>query len=161
MKRRGQQGLLRACYTALEAAGASAASLDAPQGRLASKEQDSVGALLPRTALLWSHQPKVLTAQVSGCPVDRPVQELLRHLAVCGRIARLDAAGCNLTGSLGAIPSPLGGVLQVLDLSKNRIEEVKRCEGFGRASSVQACGKRKSSACPLLASSPWPRTSCP
>ncbi|CAE7857183.1 RLK7 [Symbiodinium microadriaticum] len=37
--------------------------------------------------------PALTHLRVSGCPVDRPVQELLRHLAVCGRIARLDAAG--------------------------------------------------------------------
>ncbi|CAE7578832.1 warA [Symbiodinium sp. CCMP2592] len=65
---------------------------------------------------------KALTIlSVSGCPLDRPAEDFLMLLGDMYSLARVDAAGCNLTGNLR---SHFSGALQLLDLSRNRIEEV-------------------------------------
>ena len=80
------------------------------------------------------------TAEVSGCPLKCSVDKLLRPLARSGHLAKVEAAGCKLTGVLPDLrllavvesedsvrlrqAAPLANAIQVLDLSKNALSGI-------------------------------------
>ncbi|CAE7840644.1 unnamed protein product [Symbiodinium sp. CCMP2592] len=84
--------------------------------------------------------PALVELDVSGCPANGDVMDLLLPLAGCKSLAKVAAAHTNLTGdvldltqlsvemdggSYGGTTIPLAGALQVLDLSGNRIRRVE------------------------------------
>ncbi|CAE7198758.1 unnamed protein product [Symbiodinium sp. CCMP2592] len=75
-----------------------------------------VGGILPSLAVL----------DVSGCPLNAMVEDLLWCFIQSDRLAKVTAAGSNLTGTLPNIGEhALTRSLQTLDLSENRINHVE------------------------------------
>ena len=80
------------------------------------------------------------TRQVSGCPLNAPVQDLVLPLAYCGHLASIIAVNCGLYGGLPNLdPLPpsrfngrmgtsqrsmLASSLEVLDLSGNNLSHM-------------------------------------
>ncbi|CAE7599876.1 inlA [Symbiodinium sp. CCMP2456] len=83
--------------------------------------------------------PALVELDVSGCPVNRDVMDLVVPLAACKSLAKVAASNAHLSGDLldltdlaveidgkshSSVTAPLAGALQVLDLSGNLIHQV-------------------------------------
>ncbi|CAE7782430.1 FEA2 [Symbiodinium sp. CCMP2592] len=72
--------------------------------------------------------PALKQLSVSGCPLNTAASSFLRMLKIFEHISLVDAAGCNLTGDLflskWTVRVQVREVVEVLDLSKNRIKQV-------------------------------------
>eukprot|EP00434_Breviolum_minutum_P001790 symbB.v1.2.001585.t1/scaffold88.1/size340390/20 len=76
--------------------------------------------------------PVLEILQVSGCPLNSKVEDLLRILAYSKFISKISASDCNLTGTLKDLSSfryvpgsDVTNSLLVLDISNNSIQQVE------------------------------------